>query len=273
MKKLSFLIVLALVGAMVWTLPVLAAPKALSEAEMDSVTAAGQPEVLIAASFGATGGFSAVGGVTLLGTLQYDITAGTSAQQDLRALVVNNIVGENAVATALNIASSTGSTTGGSQSNVIVQSWGSIVDIGNSPTVASSAGGAGNNQGKCVFASCGNGGAGGSGSAGNRLSIYSDEILIGSSVFKNPFKDFEINLATSGQAQLAALILNNVAGINLAATAVNIVSGQLDVIPGAGGNANVFPVIASAISTQTNTIHQYRGTPFCASSATSNVRC
>jgi hypothetical protein len=270
MKKLSFLIVLALVGAMVWTLPVLAAPKALSEAEMDAVTAAGQPEVLIAASFGATGGFTAAGAVTLLGTLSYDLIAGTSAQQDLRALVVNNVVGENAVATAVNIQSAAGSSAGGSQTNVITQSWGSIVDIGNGPTVPAGAGGTLTNF-KCVFANCtANGGAG---SAGNRLSIYSDEILIGSTVFKNPTKIFEIDLGQSAQANLAALALNNVSGINLEATALNIMSGAINVIPGTAGNATVNPNAGSVSGTQANTINQYRGTPFCQSSATSNVRC
>jgi hypothetical protein len=270
MKKLSFLMVLALVGAMVWTLPALAAPKALSEAEMDSVTAAGQPEVLIAASFGATGGFSAAGPVTLLGTLSYDLIAATSAQQDLRALVVNNVVGENAVATALNVQSTAAASPGGSQTNVIHQSWGSIVDVGNGPTVAAGSGGTQTNV-KCVFATCtANGGAG---SAGNRLSIYSDEILIGSSVLKNPVKTFEIDLAQSGQANLAALALNNVSGINLEATAINIISGAVSVIPGAAGNATINGGTGAINGTQSNTINQYRGTPFCQSTTASNVRC
>lgn len=266
MKKLSFLVVLALVGAMVWTLPALAAPKALSEAEMDSVTAAGQPEVLIAASFGATGGFSAAGAVTLLGTLTYDVAFGSSTQNDLRALVVNNVVGENAVATALNIQSTSASSPGGSQTNLINQSWGSIVDIGNSPTVAAGSGGTVN--GKCVFSSCSNGGAG---SAGNRLSIYSDEILIGSSVFKNPFKDFELNM-TGAQNSLAALAVNNIAGINLEATAINILSSTVSVIGGAGSTLTLAAGTGAVNGTQSNTIHQFRGTPYCATS-TGNARC
>lgn len=259
MKKLSFLIVLALVGAMVWTLPVLAAPKALSEAEMDAVTAAGQPEVLIAASFGATGGVSAVGPVTLLGTLSYDLIAGTSAQQDLRALVVNNVVGENAVATALNIQSTQATSPGGSQTNVITQSWGSTVDVGNGPTVPGVPSGGLNNV-KCVFANCSANGA--AGNPGNRLSIYSDEILIGSSVFKNPTKTFEIDLALGSQSNLAALALNNVSGINLEATAINILSSTVNVIPGTAGNATINGGTGAIAGTQTNTINQFRGTPF-----------
>lgn len=260
MKKLSFLVVLALVGAMVWTLPALAAPKALTEAEMDSVTAAGQPEVLIGASFGATGGVSAAGPVTLLGTLVYVFAPATSAQQELRALVVNNVIGENAVATGLNIQAANGDSRGGTQSNVITQSWGSVVDTGNSPTVPAGNGGTINSGTKCIFCSGANGGAG---SAGNRLSIYSDEILIGATVFKQPTKNFEIDLAQSAQSSLAALALNNVAGINLAATGINILSGQVNVVAGSAGNTTVAPVGAGGASAaQTNTINQFRGTPF-----------
>jgi len=259
MKKLSFLVVLALVGAMVWTLPALAAPKALTEAEMDSVTAAGQPEVLIAGSFGATGGISAAGPVTLLGTLTYVFAPATSAQQELRALVVNNVIGENSVATGLNIQSAAGSSAGGSQTNVITQSWGSVVDTGNSPSVPAGNGGSVSVT-KCIFATCS--ANGGNGSAGNRLSIYSDEILIGGTVYKQPTKNFEIDLAQSAQSSMAALALNNVVGINLTATGLNIMSGQINVIPGTGGNASVLPNSGGLSGTQSNTINQYRGTPF-----------
>jgi hypothetical protein len=81
-------------------------------------------------------------------------------------------------------------------------------------------------------------------------------------VYKNPFMNFEIDLAQGAQAGLAALIVNNVSGINLVATGVNILSGQVNVVAGSGGNATVSPIGAGGGSArQVNVITQGRGTP------------
>jgi hypothetical protein len=135
MKKLGSLFLVVLAAALFLTLPAVAAPKALSEAEMDLVTAAGQPEVLIAGDVSSLTGVTATGTVTLTGDLTFNIVLGTNAQANLRALILNNVVGENAVATAINIQASNngGVTADAGQSNDITQSWGSRSTSGSRP--------------------------------------------------------------------------------------------------------------------------------------------
>jgi hypothetical protein len=249
MKKLGSLFLVVLAAALFLTLPAAAAPKALSEAEMDLVTAAGQPEVLIAGDVSSLTGVTATGTVTLTGDLTFNIVLGTNAQANLRALILNNVVGENAVATGVNIQATNAGGIVGSQSNDITQSWGSTIDIGFAP------GADGGAVGKCIFASCGNA------SEAQRLSIYSDEILIGLDLLKDPTKDFELILGDGAQSGLLALVVNNVVGINLVASGVNIASGRVLATTLAGG-IDVGGTSQNVGANQSNTITQYRGTPF-----------
>jgi hypothetical protein len=92
------------------------------------------------------------------------------------------------------------------------------------------------------------------------LSIYSDEILIGTEIFKDPTKDFELILGNGAQSDLAALVVNNVVGINLVASAVNIASGRLLVPSGVG--LDVGGTGQNVGASQSNIINQFRGTPF-----------
>jgi hypothetical protein len=150
MKKIAAL--MALVALVIWTAPSFAAKKALGEGDLDNITAAGEPKIIqldgVTASGDVNVSFSDFG--------SYDLNIASESQTGLRALVLNNILGENEVANAINISSNTGST-GGAQSNTIIQSWGATKDIG-AATVAGVVGGNGGNGG--------NGGAGGTAAAG-----------------------------------------------------------------------------------------------------------
>lgn len=253
MRKLLLLALVAVIGAAVWTLPASAAPKALSEGQMDLVTAAGEPEVLISGDIG-LGGLSLggnAGNVILRGTTEAILTI--LGQQNLRALTLNNVAGENQVANAANITS--GTAVGGSQTNLIEQSWGSTVDIASQP---SSKGGDVTVE-KCIIGPCVTNS--GNGAPGTVQSIYGDEILIGKNITKSPKKQFDLTLDTTAQVDLAALTVNNVAGINQVANGLNISSSNIAVLGGATLALSISSAGGVAAADQTNTIRQYRGTP------------
>ena len=251
MKKFAFLAFVALMGALV-ALPAMAAPKALSETELDAVTAAGQPTVLIGGNVG-TNGSEATGIVTVNGTSSGTLTIGTGGQNDLRALVLNNISGENQVATAINV-TSVNASSNQAQTNTILQSWGATLDLAVRAGSASSAVFTGT---KCILATC----ASATAAASLRLSAYGDEIVLGTTIVWNPYKQFDLTIA--GQAGLAALAVNNVIGLNNVATAMNIMGGGVNITGGAGSTLGLLPVGVGGVtaSGQTNTISQYRGTP------------
>jgi len=275
MKKAGLFIFVAVLAMLLGAVPAFAGKKALSENDLDLVTAAGQPAVLIAATFtyqttssGVTSTFSGAGAVTFNASQEYSLTAGSTSQASLRALVLNNVVGENQVANALNIQAAPGSGSP-SQSNEINQSWGSTLDVGGS----NASGATITISGKCIACTNNAGTAGGNGtidvsgkaiattnnaggSAGSRRSIYADEIFIGSTITKRDDNQFNLTLLDTAQQNLAALLVNNVIGLNLVANGVNISSGAV--------NLGTDPALASssnAAVAQTNTVRQYRGTP------------
>jgi hypothetical protein len=87
--------------------PSFAAKKAVSDEELDMVTAAGQPTVVYAQDKAT---------VSFNGTTSISQVIDTGAQTDLRALILNNVVGENQVHNGINIGSFTVS---GGQTNTI----------------------------------------------------------------------------------------------------------------------------------------------------------
>src|SRR6185436_16244351 len=99
--------------------PSFAGKQAVSDAELDLVTAAGQP-VIISAGAGSTVSFTAV--TSIAQTIQ------TGSQLNLRALALNNVAGENQVANGINITGASNATAL-QQSNTITQSWGATSDI------------------------------------------------------------------------------------------------------------------------------------------------
>src|SRR5574341_381246 len=106
----SFLIAAALVA------PSFAAKKAVTDEELDMVTAAGQPVVV---STGATSTVSFIGTTVIVSDLL------TNSQTTLRALILNNVVGENQVHNGVNVSAlGAAGVANGVQTNTITQSWG-----------------------------------------------------------------------------------------------------------------------------------------------------
>ena len=93
------------------------------------------------------------------------------------------------------------------------------------------------------------------------LSEYSDVNISGTgaiSVDINPV--FSMTLDTTSQSNLAALIVNNVVGMNQVANALNIAGGSVPLNnagPGMLSGSNF-----ATTNTQSNTINQFRGTPY-----------
>lgn len=265
------------------------AKKALDEEEMELVTAAGQPAVIVVDNSG--GDFNTIDIMAdEMGLITQ--TVDTGSQTNLRAMAINNVAGENQVANAINIRSGAGSTgPTASQSNEINQSWGSTFDWSFAPgTATAGAGGSVSIAGSidnvkinCVAVGAGTacngdvatGGDGGSAEIPHlALSAYADKIIgvtdLGSS---NTVNISQMNMATvtqsileNSQSTLAALAINNVAGQNQVATGINVTSRGGTFL----GNSNGVPLIAidSTIAggsgyagDQSNLINQYRGTP------------
>lgn len=261
MKKLVSVALIALVSVALWTLPALAGPKALSEAELDATTAAGQPTIVFASSLSTTSGIQSAGNATLGSTTDVFLTLG-GGQQNLRALVLNNVVGENELATALNIQSSQTQAggQGAGQDNKITQSWGSTLDWGSSVTAAKSAiDCSGNNSCEKIIINKGSAAPG----VIKVLSMYSDEIVVGNNAEVNATKQYNLTFDVGAQDNVAALAVNNVSGLNMVATAINVQSGDIRVNAGANTPLDVSRVLAGpALGSQANTINQFRGTPF-----------
>ena len=235
----AFLIAAAL------TVPSFAAKKAVTDDELDLVTAAGQP-VIIAID---NGSVSFNGATTIAQSIS------PSSQTGLRALILNNVVGENQVHNGVNIAASAGN---GSQTNTITQSWGSINDIG----ATTAANGITAVNADCTGALiCRTSGLFITTAGTVRvLSQAADQIIRVTTtgvVTYSPTTQIAQDIAENSQTGLVALIVNNVAGLNQVATGINIGSSVAtlgpDLVLGAAGGA--------ATGNQSNTIQQFRGTP------------
>ncbi|MBI3989492.1 MAG: hypothetical protein HY347_07730, partial [candidate division NC10 bacterium] len=81
MKKVGAVILVTLVAAFLWALPAFAAKQVLSEDELDLITAAGQPKVLQSSNGG---------DITFSDEALYAMELAGGAQEELRALTVNN---------------------------------------------------------------------------------------------------------------------------------------------------------------------------------------
>jgi hypothetical protein len=249
---------LVIFGVVVVVAVFLAAPsamakKAMTEAELDLITAAGQPTIVQAVG-------SDLAVAVLIDVRDTELAIGGTAQTNLTALVLNNVAGENQLATALNISVSPVANVSSEQTNTITQSWGSVKDL-SAVTVPAGVAGDGGTIGKCVFA-CATADGGDANGAITVLSSSADQILHAESsngdavavAFQAPIAD--LFLDGTAQESLAALVVNNVAGMNQVASAINIHGGSISFAPlqlnGSGGQI---------IGTQSNNITQYRGTP------------
>jgi hypothetical protein len=302
---------LVIIGLVVLVAVFLAAPSAfakkqLADDELDLITAAGQPTVVQVG----------VGTISFSDDNTPVLTLSGDSQIALQGLIVNNIVGENQVASAINIAAVDFINGVPSQTNSITQSWGATKDwssvaLGSTtvetPGVATASTAvatqtieneaeAATLQGQ-AFAQCGLAGevkcAANKQAAAQKgeatsigvtlaaniaiseastkagkigmstpmigiLSAYADQIFEtgAGDVFIARQQASVLSLDGTSQSNLAALVLNNVSGLNQVASGINILGGAMT-LPNTIGQATQ----AFSDASQSNTITQYRGTP------------
>ncbi len=256
---------LALVAA--FSTPSLAAKSVINDAELDQVTAAGQPKIAMATSVKGDAEAENDQKYKIAGTIQ------TKSQHQLRALTLNNVFGENQVATGTNIQVADGTTDSSNQKNKIVQSWGAskAMDYVTVDGVAAP-GGKGARVKGLIVQNSGNGGnaAAEAGKIGF-LWAFADEIADARSKFgeAEAENDVEVKIAglieTESQSNLNALTVNNVFGLNQVANALNIVAGGASGTGFTAGGAN-------SGTRQSNRIEQYRGTPANAADIVANAK-
>jgi hypothetical protein len=281
------------------------AKKALDEGDLDRITAAGEPTII------------QVSGVEIesSGEVDFEISyedASTDTlliegstdeslggQENLRALIVNNIAGENLVANGVNIVSASAQNSAlGAQSNQITQSWGAvkITDVVTVTETVSVEGedagdatieGGGSRGGFCIGIcapknATAEGGDGAEGSTALAAIAYpvwmaADVIIhiedvsidnsnsgtpadveFGVSVVKGALTNMTVG--AGAQSGLAALVVNNVAGKNLIANAINIAAGNISLGDGTVGHF-LGQASQATMGGQTNSISQFRGTP------------
>jgi hypothetical protein len=192
------------------------------------------------------------------------------SQSFLRAVTLNNVAGENQLATGINIASSAFKASG-SQDNTINQSWGSTYDWSYAPgfgvtATASADGGDGGDGGElesggkivnqpCVLATCSNtadGGAGAPGAAAAAVAVVDNlpltitaDKIIKVDVESQGSSDVDVSeidnstvagvISTGSQTNLSALAVNNIVGRNQVGTALNVVTAGALSIGDQGG--------------------------------------
>lgn len=243
----SFVIAAAMVA------PSFAAKKAVSDEELDMVTAAGQP-VVISSGSSLTLTFN---GLTAIAS---DLDNGS--QTDLRALILNNVVGENQVHNGINVnASGSDAAATGDQKNIITQSWGSILDF----DYVSAPGAPASNNFTCdpgVLICKGSVTAKGGDGFARALSKGADVIIHAgedATVTYNPVTNIASNISDDSQTSLIALVVNNVTGLNQVATGINITNSSV----GVGNIVDTLAIggVLGIAGSQANNINQFRGTP------------
>jgi hypothetical protein len=282
MRTAKYLVIIGLVAvvAVFLAAPSAMAKKKLADSELDLITAAGEPKIV------QTG----TGSITFTEGPNFTLDIATGSQTDTQGLVINNIAGENQLATGLNIAGSVFLNNQG-QSNDITQSWGATKDFTfvtiDTKTFAGVSAVAVNvlipiqaradcstvagvvkcgvnkpgDQNLAVAATAVANAAPGGGVAGaiGILSKYADVIIetVAGDITVDENAVATLSIETASQTNLAALVLNNVVGMNQVATGVNIMGQQTQFSPFILFGAT----LASGTNQQFNTIHQCRGTP------------
>jgi hypothetical protein len=278
---------LALIAA--FSTPGFAAKSMIADEEMDQVTAAGEPKIAMVSK-------SASGQSLYAKNEQLNWFSGviqSGSQDELRAITLNNIFGENQTATAVNIsAGDGGQADGSSQANTINQSWGSAKAVpGKSVDGVASYGDnnskvkqanlnaqlAANLAQKNVAVEAENENTQRTVADVNQVQnhaakqgvlsamwMFADEIAsvdqsaAAGDVYATNYVDTSITgvIEEGSQNSISALTVNNVFGLNQTATALNIVSGEIGFSP-----LNIGAADGASANSQSNTINQYRGTP------------
>jgi hypothetical protein len=238
------------------TLPASAAMEVLNDEDLDSITASGQPTVVIAQNGTASQEDNSVQSLNIV----------EDAQVGLRALAITNVVGEAQLLVNLNVISVSGNVAGVDQRNFAVQSWGSLL-----PEISEVVEGEpGVNLPLCTT-ECGQ--------QVGVVNIASDPLIEiasaagdvivdgdnGASVIDNNVAS--LNFEPNAQTDLAALFIANIAGRTQAAFNVNIASSTLNLFPSTDQPFSEPSASSSAVLKQTNSGVQFRGTPINAAAS------
>jgi len=270
MRTLKHLVILSLVAfvAVFIAAPSAMAKKALSEDELDLITAAGQPKII------QTG----TGSISFSDSPVDTLSLASDSQKSLAALVLNNIAGEVQIANAINV--TTVGTQAGilGQANTITQSWGATKDwtsasvAGVATATSSSSSGDATAQAQCIkcgIVKAGNATAAAAAAAAAStspgvlkiLTKYADDIVetVSGDITVTQNGVQTLSLDSGSQQTLSALVVNNIVGLSQVANAINVMAQA--VLLNVGG-ATVNGTFIAIGQTQANTINQFRGTPF-----------
>jgi hypothetical protein len=180
-------------------------------------------------------------------------------QEELTALTLNNIFGENQIANNVNIQS--GDDNSGTQTNNAMQSWGSS-KAWSSETANGAPGGPAACATAGIIAKCH--ATGGDASEGKIALLweFADEIADATNGSGDAIAANVVVTIVAGtfdefaQSGLTALTVNNVFGFNQVANGLNISSGNVDTVGGTVGGA-----FLGTATNQNNTSEQWRGSP------------
>lgn len=205
----------------------------LADSELDYITAGGQPAVV-------EGGPNSTITFTPATDIAQDIAP--FSQAGLRALVLNNVAGENQVANGMNVssASQSGAQTNG-QTNGLTQSWGSINDTTAVVVPAVTAVADANCNGALICKSTPVAIA--IPGTIRVLSNTADQVVTGganSSILYTPATSIAQRIDSNSQTNLTALVVNNVSGLNQVGNAINIQGSNVSLAGdslGVGGGA------------------------------------
>ncbi len=260
MKKwLGVVVIMLMVAA--WSLPASAGKVALTENDLDLITAMGEPTVLIAeATLGAAT-------ATLTDDAVFNLALTTDAQKGLRALTVANVVGEVQLLVNLNVLAAQGDVAGTDQRNFGVQSWGSTLPL-ISATVPGVPGITVNPACTTTCTGKANGNIGVVAAPGDvQIGSASGDVIAKASggtsgevtIDQQPV--FNLALAPNAQTDLASLFITNVVGRAQAIYNINVAAATLNLIPDPGTPFATPFANATGVIKQVNSGVQFRGTP------------
>lgn len=164
MSRLSraFIVLAAAIALGLWVSPATASKATLSDEELDTVAASATPTILQA------GNTSSIDFTDdTLYTLDFDVP---NAQTGIRALTIQNIVGEQQLLINLNVLSAVQNVAGTDQRNFSLQSWGGTNPVpGTGGIVQGVVGAPCTGDNSCVNTGSGGGNGGAAGNGGNAL--------------------------------------------------------------------------------------------------------
>jgi hypothetical protein len=276
------------------SMPAMAGKKALKELdeeEMEGITAAGDPTVVVSDS----------GNATYTDNSIFSIAFPEGAQDGLRALTVQNVVGEVQLLVNLNVLSASGDVNNTDQRNFAVQSWGSTLPVVTATVDGVSAdggdgapgidqGGVGSmntveNSPACIgLGDCNSmitpvGGAGGDGAVAPgvvAIGSASADVIVKAdgeaTMTNNPI--FSLAFEPGAQTNMGALFIANIVGRAQTAFNINIASSRLNLFPSADGTQPFAEPLTNATGTikQINSGVQFRGTPLGIGNTHANVQ-